>query len=203
MEWLKTILANVTVNDDGRVDVDSVLSSVKEELPKHFVAKTDYNNKVEELKTANGTIETLRKDNKDNDELQSTVTEYGNTIKELQKKNEDMAKTYSLKAALSEAGCSDPDYLIYKHGGLEKFTFDKEGKPVDAENVAKSYRESMPHVFPTGRKEQLYNPAGGGTGGGVSNPFAKETWNMTEQGKLYKENPAQAKELASAAGVEL
>lgn len=35
------------------------------------------------------------------------------------------------------------------------------------------------------------------------NPFAKETWNMTEQGKMFRENPEQARQLAAAAGVKL
>lgn len=47
-----------------------------------------------------------------------------------------------------------------------------------------------------------YDPAGGGTGG-TRNPFAKETFNLTEQGKMLRENPAQAREMASAAGVTL
>ena len=38
---------------------------------------------------------------------------------------------------------------------------------------------------------------------GFKNPFAKETFNLTEQGKLLKENPAQAKEMAAAAGITI
>lgn len=39
--------------------------------------------------------------------------------------------------------------------------------------------------------------------GGTTNPFAKETIYLTEQGRILKENPAQAKELAAAAGVTI
>lgn len=45
--------------------------------------------------------------------------------------------------------------------------------------------------------------AGGAGGGGQVNPWAKETYSLTEQGKLYQTNPAQAKALAAAAGVSL
>ena len=38
---------------------------------------------------------------------------------------------------------------------------------------------------------------------GVKNPFAKETFNLTEQGKLFKENPELARQLAAQAGVSL
>lgn len=35
------------------------------------------------------------------------------------------------------------------------------------------------------------------------NPFAKETFNMTAQAKLFRENPIEARRLAAAAGVSL
>jgi len=35
------------------------------------------------------------------------------------------------------------------------------------------------------------------------NPFAKETFNLTKQGELFKENPAQARELAAQAGITI
>lgn len=48
--------------------------------------------------------------------------------------------------------------------------------------------------------------AGGpGTGGdtGKGNPWMKAAWNMTEQGKLYRENKVEAERLMQAAGVQL
>ncbi len=202
MEWLETILKGAKVTD-GVLDVSGVLASVKAELPKHFVAKSDFNAKTKELETANETIGTLKKNNKDNETLQSTIKTHETTISNLQKENENMKKTFSLKSALSDAGCSDPDYLIYRHGGIDKFTFDKDGKPVDAEQIAKTYKESLPHIFPTGQKRTDYSPDGGSGSGGSVNPFSKETWNLTKQGQMLRDNPAQAKEMAAAAGVTI
>lgn len=45
-----------------------------------------------------------------------------------------------------------------------------------------------------------YSPAGG-FGAGMRNPWKKETFNLTEQGKIFRADPAQAKELMAAAGV--
>lgn len=42
--------------------------------------------------------------------------------------------------------------------------------------------------------------SGGGNGGGDANPWAKETWNMTEQGRLYRANPERARAMARAHG---
>lgn len=50
------------------------------------------------------------------------------------------------------------------------------------------------------------NNGGGAQGSGKTtppNPFAKDTFSLTEQGKLFNENPTQAKALAAAAGVTL
>lgn len=204
MDWLKEILEKATLTEDGKLDVATVMKSVSTEFPKHAVPKKDYNDKVAELKTANETITGLKKDNADNAELQKKIGEYETEIGNLKKNAEDTAKTYALRENLAKAGVLDPDYLIYKAGGLDKFTFDKENNPVGVDEVVKSYKEdeSMAHLFKQDKKPP-YNPAGGGKGGGTTNPFAKETYNLTEQGKLLKENPEQARALASAAGVTI
>lgn len=201
MEWLNTILANAVIGEDGKLDVSATMDAIQKELPKHYVPKNDFNTKVTELKTANDTIKELKNANKDNETLQQTIKEHETTIETLQKENENTKKTYALQAALKEEGCTDADYLIYKHGGVEKFTFGEDGKPVGIKEAIQPYRESKT-LFPTGQKEQNYNPAGG-SGGETANPFAKETWNMTEQGKLFKENPAQAREMAASAGIKI
>lgn len=161
-------------------------------------------NLEKQVKTLNGSIETLKKDNKDNESLQTTITNLQGELKKQQAANEEVRKTYALKEQLAKHGVLDPDYLIYKAGGIEKFTFDKEGKPVGVEDAVKPYREdaAMVHLFKQEPQKPPYNPKNGAAGG-ISNPFAKDTFNLTEQGRLLKENPAQAKELAAAAGVTL
>lgn len=61
----------------------------------------------------------------------------------------------------------------------ESYLFEQEDKP------------GNPKIFAGG------NPQGGA---GTVNPFAKETWNLTEQGKLYKENPELFNHLKAQAG---
>lgn len=202
MEWLKAILEKAEIKD-GKLDVDAVMNAAQKEFPKHAVSKADFNAKVKELETANGTIAELKKANGDNEDLQRKIGEYETEIENLKKSAEDAAKTYALKEQLSKQGVLDPDYLIYKAGGIDKFNFDKDGKPIGVEEAVKPYKEeaTMVHLFKEQRKP-TYDPKNGGTGG-ISNPFAKDTFNLTEQGRLMKENPAEAKELAAAAGVTL
>lgn len=201
MEFIRAILGKATVTD-GKLDVEGIMKQINTELPKHMVPKEDYNSKVKELNAANDTIKTLKKDNADNEALQATIKTHETTIANLQKDNADMKKTYALRDAIGKTGCTDPEYLIYKHGGLDKFTFDKEGTPIGVEEIIKSYKESNPALFPTGRKESGYRP-NSGSGNPSRNPFAKETFNLTEQGKLFRENPEKARSMAAEAGITI
>lgn len=202
MEWLQKILANAAYGEDGKLDIETTMKKVNEEAPKHVVPKDQYNAKTEELKTANQTISDLKKDNADNEALQNTIKTHEDTIKSLQKKNDDMQKTYALKEALSKEGCTDPEYLIYKQGGLEKFSFDKDGKPLGVKELVEPMKADNPLLFPKNGKESHYTPQGGGGHSG-KNPFEKDSFNLTEQGRMFRENPEQARAMAAAAGVQI
>ena len=173
----------------------------------------DYEGIKEQLKTANATIkdrdkqiEELKKvdPEKLQEEITRLQTENKTQAKAADEKYQALVKETGLKEALTAAGVKDVDYIIYKHGGVDKFNFDKDNKVIGLEETLKPYKENkeMAHLFPTGQTITDYTPAGG-KGGAFANPWAKETFNLTEQGRLFKENPAQAKELAAAAGVTL
>ena len=171
------------------------------ETIKGFVPKERFDEVNGKLKEANTTIDTLKKSNADNEELQKQVKEYKEKVTILEATAANTRKEYALKDKLKEAGVVDADYIIYKQGGIDKFAFDKEGNPVGIDDVVKPLKESSPHLFKT-EPGADYKPAGGGTSPS-RNPFAKDSFNLTEQGKLLRENPAQAKALASAAGVTI
>lgn len=201
MEWLKAILEAAKLTEDGKLDVGAVMNAIQKEFPSHAVPKTEFNAKTKELKAANETIAELKKENGENEALQKKVEEYKEKISAMEQSAADTAKTYALKEQLQKQGVLDPDYLIYKQGGIGKFTFDKENRPVGVEEVLKPYKEdkAMAHLF---KQEQSYEPQGGEAGGNI-NPFAKETFNLTKQGELFKSNPEQAKALAASAGVKI
>lgn len=200
MDFIKQILENAKITD-GVLDVEGTMKQINTELPKHLVPKEQYNSKVAELKTANSTIEDLKKSGANNEELQKKVTDYESEIKTLKTNAENTKKEYALKDTLKGAGVTDADYVIYKQGGLDKFTFDKDGKPVGVEELLKPLKESSPHLFKTESGGGYKPPAGGKPN--ADNPWAKDTFNLTEQGRIFKENPAQARELAAAAGVKI
>lgn len=112
-----------------------------------YVVKTDYNNISGQLKAANTTIKNLQKANKDNETLQQTIKDHEETIETLKTERDRDKKEFSIKAALKDAGCKDPDYLIFKYGGIDKFETDEIGKVKDFDNIIKSYKESTPVIF--------------------------------------------------------
>lgn len=217
MEFLKEILGeNYTVvetaintynakpeNKDKQIKLGNLASGEYVGKGKYEALETEKNNLDAQIKTLNSTITTLKNGNKDNEELQTTIKNLNKDIENLKAESERTAKTYALKEQLSKAGVQDPDYLIYKHGGIDKFNFDKDNKPIGVEESIKSYKEdkSMAYMFVQQQKPQ-YTPTGGGDAM-LKNPWSKEHFNLTEQGKLIRDNPAQAKELAASAGITI
>lgn len=191
-------------NKDSQVKLANIAGGQYVDKGKYDAAVAEKQNLEGQVKTLNTTVTTLKKDNEGNEDLQNTITTLQGELKKQQLANEGITKTYQLKEQLSKQGVLDPDYLIYKSGGIEKFNFDKEGKPIGVEDAIKPYKEdaSFSYLFKTEPQKPPYTPKDG-PAGGIANPFAKETFNLTEQGRLLKENPAQAKELAAAAGEKI
>lgn len=188
-------------NKDKQVKLANLSTGEYVSKAKYDALESEKNNVDTQLKTANSTITALKKDNKDNEALQTEIAGYKTTITNLQAEADKFKKTYAVKELLVKEGVIDPDYVIYKQGGVDKFSFDDKGEPVGVTEIVKTFKEdaSMAHLFK--QTQPIYEPAGGQ--GSNVNPFAKETFNLTEQGKLLKENTAQAREMATAAGVEI
>ena len=67
-----------------------------------IVSQLKKNNLTEQIKTLNTTIATLKKDNKDNETLQNTITNLQTELSKQQKANEEISKTYALKEHLQK-----------------------------------------------------------------------------------------------------
>jgi predicted RNase H-like nuclease (RuvC/YqgF family) len=132
------------------------------------------------------------------DELQqqneSTKTEY-------EKKLDAQQKDFAIESALRDAKARDPK-LAKNALDLDLVTF-KDGKLVGLDEQLKSLQESHDYLF---RKEEkpgaphIVTPGNPNGGSGKPNPFSKEHWNLTEQGKLFKENPDLYKSMKAQAG---
>ena len=152
MEWFIDILKKYQ-KEDGTIDLPTAEQEIKSEFPKQAVPKTVFNEKSEQLRTANATISELRnnskggQDNQDsqgNEELQTQLEKYKNRIAELEAQEKTNAMNYQARSALEKAGISDVEYGLYLLGTLEA---DEQGNVKDLDNKINDLRTSKPVFF--------------------------------------------------------
>lgn len=189
------ILATLGIKDDPNVDSAlSGLTATLEEFKKFGAKPDEIGTKIAAL---TGQITQITE--KLNASEQKATTERTKRI-ESTKLNKALAALQSGKAinpaeiakiVLANIQAKDDDSLIYKDG-------DKE---LSIEDGVKAYLTANPWAVSNTQKSGAGSYCG--TGGVNKNPFAKDTWNMTEQGRMFKEDPERAKSLASEIGMEI
>lgn len=178
-------------------DIDLVDSS------KH-VSKGEYDALSEQLKTANTTINDLKKDNKDNEVLQTKVTDYEKKVNDYEKQIEDMKFNYVLEGALTSSNVRNIK-AVKALLNLENVKLDGETL-VGLNDQLEALKESDGYLFAEEQQQPKFSgiqPADGTKPSPGYNPWKKESFNLTDQGKIYKENPDLAKQLMSQAGVNI
>ncbi|WMJ79543.1 phage scaffolding protein [Clostridium sp. MB40-C1] len=175
-------------------DVDLVDSS-------SYVAKGKFDTLNEQLKTANTTINDLKKSNKDNEALQTKVGDYETKVKNYEKKIQDMQFNYALEGALKGANVRNTKALKALLN-LENVKLDGESL-IGLKDQLDSLKESDSYLFAEEQQNKFsgIKPTDGTRTPQGYNPWKKESFNLTEQGKIFKENPEQAKQLMVQAGV--
>ena len=116
----------------------------------------------EQIKTANATIEDLKKNNKDNEALQKAIQEHETTIENLKKESAQKDFNYALDSALKDNKCKNAKALKALLD-LDNIKFN-EGKLEGLEGQLTALKESDGYLFDTS------NPAPGNTGGTGNHP---------------------------------
>ncbi|MCT1904111.1 phage scaffolding protein [Oceanobacillus sojae] len=174
--------------DAGKVEgLESQITAYKQQLE-------DRDKQLKELKKVDA--DALQKKI---DELQETNE---NDKKAYQEKLDKQAFDFALDKALTGAKA--------KNAKAVKPFLDNDKLKLDGENILglddqlKTIKENDPYLFDQEQQQTpptIVNPGNPNGGGGTNvNPFTKEHWNLTEQGKLFKENPELYKNLKSQAG---
>lgn len=152
MEWIIDILKKYQ-KEDGTIDLATAEQEIKSEFPKQAVPKTVFNEKSEQLKTANATIDELKNNSKGsqdnqnsqgNEELQTQLDKYKKRIAELEAQEKTNAMNYQARSALEKAGISDVEYGLYLLGTLEA---DEQGNVKDLDSKINDLRTSKPVFF--------------------------------------------------------
>lgn len=141
MEWLRKLLEGATITD-GKLDIDGLMKSINTEFPKNAVPKDKYNEVSNDLKTANKTLDTLKKNHKDVEDLQKEIEGYKTKMGELEATRAKEQKEFTIKGKLKDLGCTDLDYMLYKLGDIDKLDLEK-----DWENKAKELKENNATFF--------------------------------------------------------
>ncbi|WP_221400339.1 phage scaffolding protein [Clostridium perfringens] len=148
MEWLRKLLEGATITE-GKLDIDGLMKSINTEFPKNAVPKDKYNEVSNDLKTANKTLDTLKKNHKDVEDLQKEIEGYKTKMGELEATRAKEQKEFTIKSKLKDLGCTDLDYMLYKLGDIDKLDLEK-----DWENKAKELKENNATFFPTEDKKE-------------------------------------------------
>ncbi|EHK2355233.1 phage scaffolding protein [Clostridium perfringens] len=142
MEWLRKLLEGATITD-GKLDIDGLMKVINTEFPKNAVPKDKYNEVSNDLKTANKTLDNLRKNHKDVEDLQKEIEGYKTKMSDLEATRAKEQKEFTIKSKLKDLGCTDLDYMLYKLGDIDKLDLEK-----DWENKAKELKENNATFFP-------------------------------------------------------
>lgn len=214
MEWLKQLLEKHGVA--GEV-VQNVVAAAEEKLkdfvPKHRFDEVNEAKKqlAEQLAERDNQLSQLKKAAGDNEELRKQIESLQNENKEREKEYQgrlrDMAITTAIKLAVA-GEAHDPD-LVASLIDKTKIEVDEQGNvKTGLDDQIKALREAKSFLFiqkeatdsPT--KLKGMNPADGRepSKGGIKNPWSKEHFNLTEQGRLLRENPDLAEQLKAQAG---
>jgi hypothetical protein len=207
---IKELLKNIGVADEK---METAEKTVKDYLANDFVTMARFNEVneskkalTEQLTERDKQLTSLKKSAGDNEALKAQ-------IEELQKANKDNKAAFdqqiqalkidsAIKLAIADSA-QDTDIvtgLINK----EKIIIGDDGKIVGLNEQVETLKKEKAFLFKNANQPApQYTPNGGGKEPPAANPFKKESFNLTEQGRLLKSNPEQARALAAEAGVTI
>lgn len=127
--------------------------------------------------------------------------------KELQRTIHDNIRSAALKSKVVDSALEDILLLSERI-----FEVTQDGNVVVKDNVGATpgvsaevwlteMQQKRPHWWPMSQGGGSRGSAAGGSS--VSNPWSQNSWNLTEQSRIYKESPERAAQLAKSAGISI
>lgn len=175
-------------------------------IPKSRFNEINEKNKdlVAQIADRDKQLTTLKKAAGDNESLKAQIENLQKANKEQKDAADARIKTLQLDSAIKLAlgeSVQDLDIVssLIKRDAL---VLGEDGKVSGLKEQVEELHKTKPFLFKQEVGMPSYHPRGG-SGPLMDNPFAKETFNLTKQGQMLKENPKKAREMASAAGVKI
>ncbi len=207
MDWLKELLKKAGIEEEK---IDSTIADINKELPKHFIPKDKYNEvaeakkkletdiaerdkQLEQLKNAAGNSEELKA------QIEQLQAENQKAAEEWQAKMAQMQLDFAIDKALTAAKAKNAK-AVKALLDMEKVKLDGD-KLLGLDDQLKAIKESDAYLFgESGKVGSGTNPPGAGNP--EVNPWKPETFNLTLQGQILREDPAKATRMKAEAGIK-
>jgi len=97
----------------------------------------------------------------------------------------------------------DDEGNIVARDGEGELIYNAGGEPLGIRDWVEKTAKEAKHLFDPNQGGGSGGSGGGGKAMGGNNPWKKETWNMTAQGRMLRDNPEMAKRMAAQAGKKI
>jgi hypothetical protein len=184
---------------------DKVLNLHKEVLT-GFIPKARFDEVNEtkkeleqQIQERDNQLKELQKKAKGNEELEKRIQELQETNKATKEQYEakiiDMTINAAIQSKLTDA--KYPDLLLTKFD-RSKLSIAEDGTVLGVDEQLAALKEQYKDLFKPDLRGREPNNIGGAPPG-TKNPWSKEHFNLTEQGRILRENPELAAQLQAAA----
>ena len=184
---------------------DKVLAAHKEVLA-GFIPKARFDEVNEtkkdleqQIQERDNQLKDLQGKVKGNEELEKTIKELQEANKATKEQYEDKIKDMTITAAIQSklTDAKYPDLLLTKFD-RSKLSIAEDGTVLGIDEQLTTLKEQYKDLFKPDLKGREPNNIGG-TPPGTKNPWSKEHFNLTEQGRILRENPELAVQLQASA----
>ena len=170
MDWLKEILGEELYNQlvaalnahngkpenkEKQVKLADLGKGEYVSKEKYSALETDKGSLAEQLKTAQGLIEELKKGTSKDEALQGKIGEYETTIATLQKQLNQEKLDAAVKIALLESNCKDVDYVTFKLKEKGELALDDSGKVKGMEDKLAALKTQFPDQFVSNKSTKV------------------------------------------------
>lgn len=114
---------------------------------KYASLETDKGSVAEQLKTAQGLIDDLKKGTGNNEDLQGKIKTYETTVSDLQTQLEQEKLESAVKISLLSSGCKDVDYITFKLKEKGELSLDESGKVKGMDDMLTGLKTQYPSQF--------------------------------------------------------
>lgn len=136
-----------TLQELGITLTEDQQTKLNKALGENYVPRTDFNAKVLKLKDVEKELGDLKKI--DVSAIERERDDYKGKYDGLVKENSNKEAIAAFKEKLGSK-CKDPDYILYKIGGVEKIERDKDGKFTNLESLVNTAKETYKEQFDQG-----------------------------------------------------